>query len=182
MKTKLKQGYKLTSERNDYQTPPEVYNTILKFIGRDEFDMDVCCSELNIPAMFYLQINGLTHNWSYKHTTCWMNPPFATAKKWLEKAYEESKKDCEVWGIIPCRTETKYFKDFIMQNENAFYAPLQKGISFINPETKDPMGVFKNPLCIISLGKRASEHAYNWNIKKPFNSVAFVGVKSQKKQ
>jgi len=44
--------YNFEQKRNDYQTPPELYNKALMLMGLDEFDLDVCCSTANIPAKF----------------------------------------------------------------------------------------------------------------------------------
>ncbi|GFZ30075.1 hypothetical protein CSC2_06010 [Clostridium zeae] len=43
------------------------------------------------------------------------NPPYGReVGKWVEKAYKESKKDnTKVVMLIPARTDTKYFHDYI---------------------------------------------------------------------
>lgn len=38
------------SLRDDYKTPPEIYKPILEVFNRKEFDIDVACTEHNIPA------------------------------------------------------------------------------------------------------------------------------------
>lgn len=206
--------YNFSSERSDYMTPPEIYNIILGFIGADKFDFDACCSECNIPAdiynmpdgQYYLNdfrqkqkrpikygfydFDGLSSQW---FGICWLNPPFVDMEDWIKKAVKEvDKNSCEVFGIMPCRTETKFFKDCILQNPDTFFAPLRKGIVFIDPKTGKPCqrwddkkqkfidAPFKNSLCIVYFGKRAAEYVYKWNWKNPFNSVAFQGVEIRK--
>ena len=42
------------------------------------------------------------------------NPPYSNISAWVEKAYRESRKDNTlVVLLIPARTDTKYFHDFI---------------------------------------------------------------------
>ncbi len=199
--------YNFTSGGNNYQTPPEIYKPILEFIGQDKFDIDVCCSEPNITAQFYLTqqglahldedgngflsspvlqsinpINGLTASWDIviKHdTACWMNPPYNQCDKWVKKAYRETQKvNCEVWSIIPNRTETKYFHDYILNNPDSFRILLRKEWSFIDPKTgdycRDKQGnkaVYKNPLCIVYFGKRAKEYTYRLRGEPILNGV-----------
>lgn len=42
------------------------------------------------------------------------NPPYGSIAKWVEKAYREAQKENTiVVMLIPSRTDTKYFHDFI---------------------------------------------------------------------
>ena len=44
------------------------------------------------------------------------NPPYSEISKWVEKCYREGCKDNTVVVLlIPARTDTKYFHDFIYQ-------------------------------------------------------------------
>jgi hypothetical protein len=171
--------YNFDSERSDYWTPQEIWQNILGFTGLIMFDYDVCCSVKNILANMHYTIkeDGLKQSWK---GVCWLNPPFRTMEKWVKKAVSEVKENnCEVWGIMPCRTENKFFKEFIMQNPDAFFVPLRKGVQFLNPDSKNPMGVYKNSLCIVYFGKKSAEYTYKWNWETPFDSVAFKGVKKR---
>ena len=43
------------------------------------------------------------------------NPPYSNIAEWVKKCYEESKKDGTlVVMLIPARTDTKYFHDYIL--------------------------------------------------------------------
>jgi len=47
--------------------------------------------------------------------TVFCNPPYSCIAKWVEKAYREAQQDnTTVVLLIPARTDTRYFHDFIM--------------------------------------------------------------------
>jgi len=56
---------KYKAGRDDYMTPPDIYEPLLKLFGRDKFDIDVCCTKENIPAnIHYTKTeNGLHQKW-----------------------------------------------------------------------------------------------------------------------
>jgi len=51
----------------------------------------------------------------HTHThTVWCNPPYGRQiGKWVEKAYNESLQGATVVMLLPARTDTKWFHDFI---------------------------------------------------------------------
>ena len=43
-----------------------------------------------------------------------MNPPYGRViEKWVKKAYESAKDGAVVVGLLPARTDTKWFHDYI---------------------------------------------------------------------
>ena len=141
--------YNFEQKRNDYQTPPELYNKALMLMGLDEFDLDVCCSTANIPAKFHF-IEGFADGllWDWEHYN-WCNPPFNECVKWIKKAYNEQQKGNNTIMLLPVRTETKYWHDYILFNQNVTIYWLKKGTRFIDPDTQKEMDVFKNALALI---------------------------------
>lgn len=141
--------YNFEQKRNDYMSPPELVKMALDFKHKKIFDLDVCCSEFNIPAdLYYVDgaVDGLKMPWKKLN---WCNPPFDTCAKWIKKAYEEQLQGNETVMLIPVRTETKYWHEFILNNPKVKIQWLRKGYSFINPDDKKPMGVFKNALALV---------------------------------
>ena len=53
---------------------------------------------------------------------CWMNPPYGKEiGKWMEKAYEESRKNgTTVVCLVPARTDTAWWHDFAMRGSICF--------------------------------------------------------------
>lgn len=141
--------YNFEQNRSDYLSPPELVKIALEDFNIDYFDCDVCCSQENIPALHYYkngEINGLSEYW-YKVN--WCNPPYNECEKWVEKAYDEQQIGKTTVMLIPVRTETKYWHDYILFNPNVKIKWLRKGYQFLNPETKESMGVFKNALALV---------------------------------
>lgn len=149
---------KYTYGKNDntYLTPPSLINKGLQILalnkgvtGIEKFDVDVCCSNKNVPAALhytYPEHNGLTENWGEYN---WCNPPFDECPKWVKKAFVEQQLGRTSILLIPVRTETKYWHDYILYNPDVDIYWLRKGYKFLNPETKEEMGVFKNALALV---------------------------------
>ena len=133
---------------NDYKTPPVLYQKALNYWHSFWFCLDACCSDENIPALSYYkngENDGLKEPW--KDYT-WCNPPFNECKKWIEKAYNENLKGRKIAMLLPVRTETKYWHEFILHNPNVTIEWLRKGYKFLDKDNKE-MGVFKNALALV---------------------------------
>lgn len=101
-----------TSNTDNYETPQYLFDIL-----DDEFrfTVDVCARADNTKCakFFSPEIDGLAQSW--KGEICWMNPPYGKKiSKWVEKAYKESQNGAIVVGLLPARTDTKWFHDFIL--------------------------------------------------------------------
>ena len=146
--------YNFEQLRDDYLSPPELVNKALMHKNRALFDLDVCCSQENIPAKHYIKYgekDGLKGKWEKLN---WCNPPYKYCRLWIKKAYEEQQNGNETVMLIPVRTETKYWHDYILHNPNVFIDWLRKGPMFINPDTNIPVGVYKNALALVYFNKK----------------------------
>jgi len=118
-----------SSEKMDWGTPQFLYDQLDAEFG---FNVDVCAHELNHKCYNYFteDDDGLSLDWV---GTCWMNPPYGREiGKWIKKAYEESLRGATVVCLIPSRTDTKYWHDYVM---NAAEIRLVKGrIKFVHSE------------------------------------------------
>ena len=90
------------SERNNWKTPSGFYKELDKEF---HFDFDPCPSN---PTF-----DGLAIEWG---ETNFVNPPYAREiTKWIEKAFEEWKKGKTIVMLLPSRTDTKWFHDYVMK-------------------------------------------------------------------
>lgn len=148
--------YSYEKNENTYLTPPVLIQRGLQILAllkgkatADKFDCDVCCSNENVPALQYFK-NGskdeLKESWTEYN---WCNPPFDQCKQWVQKAYGEQQKGNTTIMLIPVRTETAYWFDYILYNPDVTIHWLRKGYRFLHPETKQEMGIFKNALALV---------------------------------
>lgn len=148
--------YNYTKNKNTYLTPPVLIQKALQILALekkqamvDKFDLDVCCSNENIPATYYYKDglkDGLKESWKQYN---WCNPPFDECKKWVQKAYGEQQNGKTSILLIPVRTETSYWFDYILYNPNVEIYWLRKGYKFLHPDTGKELGVFKNALALV---------------------------------
>lgn len=57
-------------------------------------------------------VGGLDRDWG---SCSFVNPPYSQIKEWCKKAYEEWQKGKTIVMLIPSRTDTKYWHDYIMK-------------------------------------------------------------------
>jgi site-specific DNA-methyltransferase (adenine-specific) len=100
-----------SSSSDEWVTPDLLYN---KLNEEFKFDLDPCSTDENAKCIehFTKEDNGLSKDWRGRRVFC--NPPYSEINKWVEKAYYETCKDNTlVVMLIPSRTDTKYFHNFI---------------------------------------------------------------------
>lgn len=101
-----------SSKTDLWETPQSFYDELNKEF---QFTLDPCATPENAKCeMFFTkEMDGLTMNWEGNRVFC--NPPYGKEiGKWVKKAYEESKKsNTTVVMLIPARTDTAYFHDYI---------------------------------------------------------------------
>jgi len=98
-----------SSVHDNWKTPESVYE---KLNNEFNFDFDPC--PLNESPKF----DGLEIEWGKSN---FVNPPYSQIAKWCEKSYNEYKKGKTVVMLIPSRTDTIYWHNYIMKaNEIRF--------------------------------------------------------------
>lgn len=100
------------SRSDEWATPLEKYAALH---AEFHFNLDPCASDANHKCADYYtkEDDGLTKDWGGRRVFC--NPPYGREiGKWVKKCYEESQKpDTLVVMLIPARTDTAYFHDYI---------------------------------------------------------------------
>ena len=101
----------MTSETNEWYTPQPLYDELNKEF---DFTLDPCCTKesAKCKVWFTKKDDGLNKNWM--NHTVFMNPPYGREiKHWIKKAYESSLNGATVIALIPARTDTSYWHDYI---------------------------------------------------------------------
>lgn len=100
---------------HEWETPIALFRQL-----DDEFDfqLDAAASLDNMLCQhFYTEaMDGLSFDWNWTNGAVWCNPPYGTQiGRWVAKGYEEAQKGATVVMLIPARTETRYWHDYVMQ-------------------------------------------------------------------
>ena len=93
-----------------WETPQDLFD---KLNAEFHFDLDVCALPENAkcPRYYTPEDDGLLQPWN---GVCWCNPPYGrTIGKWVQKAYETFAGGGTVVMLLPARTDTKWFHEYI---------------------------------------------------------------------
>jgi DNA N-6-adenine-methyltransferase (Dam) len=91
-----------TSLRTDWRTPKALYQVL---DAEFHFDYDPCPTQ---PIK-----NGLEGDWGKVN---FVNPPYGKGiGKWIQKGFEESLKGKTVVFLLPSRTDSRWWHDFVMR-------------------------------------------------------------------
>ena len=100
-----------SSKTNEWSTPQDFFDELDKEFN---FTLDPCATSENAKCNKYFTVedDGLKQDWS--NDVVFMNPPYGREiKYWVQKAFEESLKGATVVCLIPARTDTTYWHNYI---------------------------------------------------------------------
>lgn len=125
----------LSSQRHDWRTPRAFFDAVVREFG--PFDTDAAASAENAlcPHFWDEEADSLEQDWKGKKI--WCNPPYGRGlRKWVEKASTAVAGGGIVVMLIPARTDTSYFHDFIWQKPGIEVRFLRGRLHF--DDGKDP--------------------------------------------
>ena len=99
-----------SSKTDMWETPQELFDELDKEF---QFDLDVCAIPENAKCKRYYtpEHDGLIQPWD---GTCWCNPPYGrNIGQWVRRALFASVGGATVVMLLPARTDTKWFHDYI---------------------------------------------------------------------
>jgi phage N-6-adenine-methyltransferase len=94
-----------------WETPKDLFEKLNREFG---FTVDVCALPENAKCERYFTPaeNGLKQEW---RGACWMNPPYGREiGEWVKKAYQASLCGATVVCLLPARTDTSWWHDYVM--------------------------------------------------------------------
>ncbi len=103
----------MTSLSCEWGTPQVLYDGLSTEFN---FTVDVCATYENTKCEHFWdkEMDGLLRDWS--NHNCWMNPPYGREIiKWVKKAYDESLRGATVVCLLPSRTDTRWWHDYVMK-------------------------------------------------------------------
>jgi phage N-6-adenine-methyltransferase len=105
-------GVHFSSETVEWETPRALFDELDSVFN---FQLDVCATNQNhkVSPYFTKADDGLRQRWT---TSNWMNPPYGREiYYWIKKAHENPLTVC----LLPARTDTRWFHEFIYNNPKA---------------------------------------------------------------
>ena len=130
------------SGNKEWETPNALFTPL-----RDEFKivLDTCATEGNTKCRAWIdrKINSLTSNWvelianMNAEGAGWMNPPYGRGiDKWVKKAYDEAAKGATIVALLPARTDTSWFHNYIHNKHEVRF--LKGRIKFVDAKSSAP--------------------------------------------
>lgn len=107
---KRQMGVHFSRTSDEWETPQPFFDELNREFG---FGLDVCATADNrkCARWFGIEADGLTQDW--ENSICWMNPPYSNLRNWMAKASKSAKAGAIVVCLIPSRTDTRAWHDFI---------------------------------------------------------------------
>lgn len=125
------------------------------------FTLDPCADESNhkCELFFTEEQDGLLQDWQGHTVFC--NPPYGRdIKKWVKKCSDESQKpDTVVVMLIPARTDTAYFHDYIYQKPNVEIRFLRGRLKFGDGKNSAPF-----PSMVVIFGRKPINNKEEHNV------------------
>lgn len=124
----------MSTGKDDWETPPLLFSNLNK---KFNFVIDAAANDNNAKTSRYFteKTNGLTQEWN---DTTWVNPPYGRSIiQWVAKAYLESvTNDIVVVMLLPARTDTKWFHDYVMLAHEIWF--MRGRIKFVGAKSSAP--------------------------------------------
>jgi site-specific DNA-methyltransferase (adenine-specific) len=112
----------LSSSTDEWATPAAIVEDLAARFGA--FTLDPCATPWTAKALRYFtrDDDGLTQSWA--GSTVFMNPPYGRViGRWVAKAHHEARaNNARVICLIPARTDTRYWHQFVMSSEVVLFA------------------------------------------------------------
>lgn len=105
-----------SSKTDLWETPQELFD---QMDAEFHFNLDVCALPENAKCAAYYtpEQDGLKQPW---YGRCWCNPPYGrNIGEWVRRAHLAACAGNLVVMLLPARTDTRWFHDYIYQNKNA---------------------------------------------------------------
>jgi phage N-6-adenine-methyltransferase len=95
----------------EWETPQDFFDTLNADF---HFTLDLCATPANTKCELYFtkENDALSQRWN---GVCWMNPPYGREiERWLRKAYESALEGATVVCLLPARTDTAWWHDYVL--------------------------------------------------------------------
>ena len=126
-----------SSKSDEWETPQELFDELNKEF---HFTLDPCANEQNHKCEKYYtrETDGLSQCWKGENVFC--NPPYGREiGSWVKRCYLHSRVGEGIAVmLIPARTDTRWFHEFIYNKENVEIRFLKGRLKFGNAKNSAP--------------------------------------------
>jgi site-specific DNA-methyltransferase (adenine-specific) len=110
-----------SSKTGEWSTPQDFFEKLSWRFG--PFDLDPAATVANTKCtnFFTPAEDGLAQDW--QGFTAFVNPPYGRGiERWIKKGFDEARKDnTKVVMLIPARTDTKYWHQYVMKADEVYF-------------------------------------------------------------
>ena len=133
-----------SSKSNEWSTPQYFFDELNT---RYNFTCDLAATAENTKCDLFLS-DSLVADWNKIPGWLWLNPPYGRELgAWVEKAYRENTLGAKIVMLIPARTDTKYWHEYIFNKAEVVF--LKGRLKFGDRENSAPF-----PSALIIYGER----------------------------
>lgn len=125
-----------SSQTDQWSTPQDFFD---KLNEEFHFTLDPCADEFNHKCERYYtkEDDGLFQDWKDEIVFC--NPPYKWISLWVQKCYLHSRNgEGLAVMLIPARTDTKWFHDYIYNKPNVEIRFIKGRLKFGNSKNSAP--------------------------------------------
>ena len=132
-----------SSLRSDWTTPRKLFFDLNQ---KYNFDIDLCASDFNALCKEYYTIDNSCFNVCCHNKKIFCNPPYSRDMyKFIEKCYSLYLDNNLVVMLLPVRTDTKWFHDFIYHKADIEF--IKGRLKFGGSKNSAP---FPSMICILN--------------------------------
>ena len=142
-------GYMPPAKTVEWGTPQETFDMLNEEFN---FTLDPCASHLNHKCTKYYTIeeDGLSMSWAGE--CVFMNPPYGNdAAKWIAKAYFESQYAEIIVALLPARTDTRWFHDYVYHKSEIRF--IKGRLKFVGPDGTTGTATFPSMIIVWRNGR-----------------------------
>lgn len=124
-----------SSNSDNWETPQVLFD---RLNAHYHFTVDVCATYENakVEKFFTPEMDGLKQDWQ---GVCWCNHPYGREiGKWVEKAIYSMKHGATIVMLLPARTDTKWFHQYLYNKPGVHIIFLEGRLKFGKAQNSAP--------------------------------------------
>ena len=157
--------------QQSYRTPEDMIDACCRRFGIPYFSWDLACSEHDCLGLnggyTYPAVDALAVDWAERagKGVCWLNPPFAKAGKFCQRAADAADAGVRTVALVPVALGTRWWRQYVHQR--AVVVGVGR-VVFNNPDGTPVLGKGGKPQAI---NRDVAVLAYGLECHKPSDAL-----------